>query len=111
VTNRIQGYAVPEVAVLFRSHQAHLFTVDRERTEMEMLYWNLGSATLHRARRVEISQWVDQGPTIVIPANSVELENVIVRGQFRLSDEQLVRIVDDSGFEPQVANLTPAPGT
>lgn len=103
VTARLPGYAIPEAAVLFRAHRAYMFAVEPERAEMELLYWNLGSAKVYRARQIELPQWVDQGPKIVVPADSVELENAIVRGQFRLSDGQLVRIVDSPTITPTVA--------
>ncbi len=106
VTVRVPGYSIPEAAVLFRAHRAYLFSVEQERAEMELLYWNLGSAKVYRARQIELPQWVEQGPRIVVPAEAVELENAIVRGQFRLSDGQLVRIVDSPSITPTVAATT-----
>lgn len=108
VTARVLGYSIPETAVLFRAHRAYMFSVEPERAEMELLYWNLGSAKVYRARQIELPQWVDQGPKIVVPANSVELENAIVRGQFRLSDGQLVRVVDSPSIAPTVAASSPS---
>ncbi|TWU20896.1 efflux RND transporter periplasmic adaptor subunit [Bythopirellula polymerisocia] len=106
VTNRVRGYSIPEVAVLFRAHRAYLFSVEQERADMEVLYWNLGSAKVYRARQIELPQWVDQGPRIVVPAESVDLENAITRGQYRLSDGQLVRVVDSPSVPPAVAVST-----
>ncbi len=94
VNARIPGYKLPESAVLFRQRKAHLFTVTKEPSEMELLYWNLGATDIHRARRINLSQWIDQGAYIVLPAEEATLDSVVVRGQFRLADNQLVRIVN-----------------
>ena len=108
VTARVPGYSIPESAVLFRAHRAYMFSVEPERADMELLYWNLGSAKIYRAQQIELPQWVDQGPNIIVPADSVELNNAIVRGQFRLSDGQLVRIVDSPKSSPAVAASPPS---
>ena len=94
VTTRIQGYQVPEEAVIFRQRKAHLFTVVEIPMEMEMLYWGLGPTTVYRSRRVDLTHWIDQGEHIVLPADMLELDSVVVRGQFRLADGQLVRIMN-----------------
>jgi len=98
VTARVPGYSIPEEAVLFRARQAHLFTVERDRAEMEILFWDVGSAEILRAKRVDLTQWVDQGPRIVVPASAVELDSVVVRGHLRLADGQLVRDVNATGI-------------
>ena len=92
VTDRIAGYLIPEQAVIYRGHRAHLFTVERETAEMEILYWDVGPTDLYRARRVDLQQWVDLGAHIVVPAADVELSSVVVRGHFRLADSQAVRV-------------------
>ena len=92
VTNRIAGYQIPQEAVIYRGSKAHLFTVEPEQAEMEMLYWNLGQTQLSRARRVDLQRWADQGPHVIIPANEADLNSVVVRGQLRLADSQVVRI-------------------
>ncbi len=94
VTSRISGYQIPEAAVIFREGKAHLFTVTKEPAEMELLYWNLGPTSVTRARQIPLAQWVDQGATIVLPADTVQLDSVVVRGHFRLANSQLVRVVN-----------------
>lgn len=94
VIKRIPGYQIPESSVIFRQRRAHLFSIDHETVPMELLYWEVGPTELHRARRVDLSEWVDQGPNIVVPADTVDLENVVTRGHLRLADSQLVRVVD-----------------
>jgi len=94
VSDRIPGYAIPEAAVLFRAGDAHVFTLEKERAEMELLYWDIGSAILHRARRIDLQNWVDQGSHVVVPAEEVDLNSVVVRGHYRLADGQLTRIVN-----------------
>ncbi|NOZ41269.1 MAG: efflux RND transporter periplasmic adaptor subunit [Planctomycetes bacterium] len=100
VTARIAGYKIPEAAVIFRQRNAFLFTVDREPTEMEMLYWNIGPTDLYRARRVDLDQWIDQGEFIIVPQTETQLQSVITRGQFRLADQQFVRIVNLAELSP-----------
>ena len=94
VTASILGYKIPEAAVIFRQRNAFLFTVDREPSEIEMLYWKLGQTNLYRARHVDLKQWIDQGEFIIMPHTETQLQSVITRGQFRLADQQVVRIVN-----------------
>ncbi|NOY42045.1 MAG: efflux RND transporter periplasmic adaptor subunit [Planctomycetes bacterium] len=94
VTARIPGYKLPESSVIFRQRKAHLYTVAKEPAEMEMLYWDLGATDVYRARRIDLVQWIDQGAYIVLPAEDATLDSIVVRGQFRLADNQLVRIVN-----------------
>ncbi len=109
VTARLPGYKIPQASVIFRQRHAFLFTVDREPSEMEMLYWNLGESDLHRARRVELNQWIDQGEFVIVPQKETQLQTVVTRGQFRLADQQIVRIVNLAELSPGVT--TQMPGT
>ncbi|MEN0110374.1 MAG: hypothetical protein AAF805_06585, partial [Planctomycetota bacterium] len=94
VTDRIYAYSAPETAVLFRSGQTYAFTIDRESAPLEVMYWDVGETPLDRARRVELTRWIDQGDRILIPADGGELSGLVVRGQQRLRDGQLVRVVN-----------------
>lgn len=101
VVDRVEGYEIPAVAIIYRQDQAHLFTVVKEAVDLEMLYWSLGKADVFRAQKVELSNWVDQGEYVIVPALSkdeeLHLDKVIVRGQHRLAAGQLVRITE--GFD------------
>jgi len=101
VTALLPGYRVPESAVIFRGRKTYLFSVTKESTDMEMLYWDLGPADLYRARHIDLRQWVDQGEYIVVPAEETQLSSVIVRGHSRLADNQLVRIVNLEALSPR----------
>ncbi len=103
VTAKIPGYQVPESAVIFRQRKAFMFTVESEPTEMEMLYWELGPANLYRARRIDLQQWIDQGEFVIVPAAEAQLESVITRGQFRLADQQVVRVMNLEELSPGLA--------
>jgi len=94
VTAHISGYKLPESSVIFRQRKAHIFTVSKEPSEMEMLYWNVGPTDIYRAQRVDLTQWIDQGAHVVLPAADVTLDSIVVRGHFRLANQQLVRVVD-----------------
>lgn len=94
VTARIPGYLIPEESVVYRQQRAHLFTVDRETADMEVLYWNVGQSDLYRARQVNLQKWIDQGSHVVVPAGDVELNSVVVRGHLRLADSQAVRVMN-----------------
>lgn len=110
VTDRLPAYKIPESAVLFRDRRAHVFTIDAETIPMQMMFWDVGTTQVAKARRVELQRWIDQGDDIIVPADAVELSSVVIRGQQRLSDAQWVRIVDDDGA-PTVArgDALPAP--
>lgn len=91
VVDRVAGYRAPEAAVIYRSNDAYLFTTEAEVKALEMMYWEVGETTIYRARRIELSSWVDQVGSVIVPAEAAALDNVIVRGQHRLADGQLVR--------------------
>lgn len=100
VTAHLYGYRIPESAVLFRQRSAHIFSVLKEPTQMEMLYWQLGDTYAYRAKRVPLTRWVDQGSYVFVPAEEANISSVVVRGQFRLADQQLVRIVNLDDYSP-----------
>jgi RND family efflux transporter MFP subunit len=100
VVARQPGYAIPASAVIYRAHKAYLFTVDRQPVEMELLYWNVGPADLFHARQVNLDRWIDQGETVVVPADEADLRSVVVRGHLRLGDGQLVRVVNFDKISP-----------
>ncbi len=94
VLARTAGYEIPEAAIIVRKNQAYLFSVEKEPADMEVLYWNLGKTSVHRAKRIELDTWIEQGPNIIIPASEANIESVVVRGQHRLADSQLVRVIN-----------------
>ncbi len=71
-----------------------------------MMYWNVGPTDLYRARRIELTTWMQQGEKVIIPAESANSENRasgigqnqlhwgVVRGEHRLADSQFVRIMN-----------------
>lgn len=97
VTDQILGYCIPETAVLFREGKVYLFTTDERPAAVQTLFWKIASGSVIRARRVDVGQWIDQGPSIIVPAGAVELQSVVLRGQQRLADGQLVRVVGEDG--------------
>ncbi len=97
VVDRVQGYELPESAVLFRGRNTFLFDLQTEPTPAQAMFWQVGELPAQRARKVELAKWIDQGDTILAPASSsLELGPVVIRGQQRLADGQLVRVVDGS---------------
>lgn len=106
ITASIPGYKIPELAVIFRQRQAFMFTVDSEPAQMELLYWKVGPTSIHRARRVELEQWIDQGEYVIIPESEAQLTSVITRGQFRLADHQVVRVMNLEELSPGMAGPT-----
>lgn len=93
VTDRIRGYELPEAAVLFRQGSTYTFVVDDEPTDLAVMFWGVGQTTVQRARRVNLTRWIDQGETVLIPEDAAELPRVVTRGQQRLRDGQLVRLI------------------
>jgi len=100
VTARMSGYLIPETAILFRQRTAHLFSVTEAPAQMEILYWEFGHTHIYRAKQVSLARWVDQGEFVFVPAEEVQLSSVVVRGQFRLADNQLLRVVNLHDFSP-----------
>ncbi|MEM8944079.1 MAG: efflux RND transporter periplasmic adaptor subunit [Planctomycetota bacterium] len=103
VTTVFPGYKIPEKAVIFRQGDAYLFTVDQESAQMEMMYWNVGPSTLFRSRRIDLTKWIDQGEHVILPADAAQLQSVITRGQFRLADQQAVRVMNLEELSPGLA--------
>ena len=94
VTSRILAYEIPEPAVLFRSNRTYLFSVDSEPTDVQVMFWDVGKSSTQRAKRHNLATWIDQGETILLPVTSIELEAIVTRGQQRLRDGQLVRVLE-----------------
>ncbi|QDU90157.1 Multidrug resistance protein MdtE precursor [Pirellulimonas nuda] len=103
VTDEVLGYRVPESAVIFRGRDAHLFTLRDTSLPVRVMFWDIAETEAPRAQRVELKQWVDLGNEVVIPSTAASLERVVVRGQQRLSDGELVRVVNDPGEPPAPA--------
>jgi multidrug efflux system membrane fusion protein len=93
VVDRIEGYRLPAESVIYRQNAAHAFTIASESGPMEMMLWELGPATFYRARRASLPRWIDQGDYVLAPRDDVALDWIVVRGQHRLADGQLVRPV------------------
>lgn len=105
VTDRIRAFAVPEQAVLFRADQTYLYTIDRERAPMPLMFWQVGETDLLRARRVELPDWIDQGEIVLIPERGLDLATVVTRGQERLRDGQIVRLADGPPEDASVSRV------
>ncbi len=113
-TSRVRGYRLSEDNLVFRHNRAHVFTVEEEPSDVRALYWKVGQFSQFRARRVAIRRFIEQRPLpseaglpgddalpsrgsppdLIIPAEESSLQRVVVRGQHRLSDGQLVRVVN-----------------
>ena len=106
VTDRVLAYSAPESAVLFRAGKTYAFSVEPEPTDMKVMFWDIEPTTVLRSRRVELSEWIDLGERILIPAGSVELEAIVTRGQQRLRDGQLVRVIGRDEVPRAQAQLT-----
>lgn len=109
VTDRVLAYSAPEAAVLFRQGQTYLYTVDNEPSETPVMFWEVGETQVQRARRVDLRRWIDQGETILLPVDAVDLAAVVVRGQERLRDGQLVRLVEGDRGGAEISRASNAP--
>ena len=99
VIDTFSAYRVPETAVMFRGREAFVFAVDDKTVPLEVMFWDAGDTLVHQVRRVEISRWIEQGADVIVPAEDLELSHIVVRGQQRLADGQLVRLVDPQQTE------------
>lgn len=106
VTRRLLAYRVPDSAVMFRDRSAYLFTIQTETAPVEAVFWQVGQAPLYAANRVDLKQWVDEGDSIVIPAEDLQIGPVVIRGQQRLTNQQHVRVVNPSEPNAQQADST-----
>lgn len=106
VTDRVFAYALPEAAVLFREGKTYAFALEPERADLKVMFWDLGPTEVWRSRRLELTRWVDQGETVLLPAEGAEPRTVVTRGHQRLRDGQLVRVVGQGPpAEERVADL------
>lgn len=105
VTDRLYAYELPEAAVLFRQGQTYTFAVEEQPVDLEVMFWDVGDTPVQRARRLDLTRWVDQGETVLVPAEGVDLPSVVTRGQERLRDGQLVRVVDGGAEETTQASV------
>lgn len=103
VTDRINAYALPEAAVLFRSGFTYAFTIENRSTELPVMFWDVGETEIQLARRINLTKWIDQGEEVLIPADSIEITSIITRGQERLRDGQLVRTTEPKTEGTQVS--------
>ncbi len=101
VVDRISAYRLPESAVLFRDDDTYVFGLDEADEPLQVMFWQVDKIPLETARRIPLSEWIDQGDELLVPSTSVELDRVVVRGQQRLSDGQHVRVAGDTPSPPQ----------
>ena len=104
VTDRLLAYSIPENAVIFRDGKAFVYSLRAESASNQVMFWEIGPTTLQRATRVELEQWSDQGDVIIVPAASVDLGPIVMRGQQRLASGQLVRVTNPADLSD--SNMT-----
>jgi len=91
ITRKEPGYRVPESAVIYRGGSAFMYLVEPEEESVRALFFDVGDMPIYRARRLNLDRWVEQRGEVLIPSSSDNPLNIIVRGQHRLIDGQLVR--------------------
>ena len=107
VTDRIEAYKIPETAVIFRGREAYVFTVENETRPLKAMFWDAGMADVQKAHRVLLSRWVDQGSHILVPADECTFDQIVVRGQQRIANGQLVRVIEQESGNRQQAPANP----
>lgn len=114
VTDVVRGYRVPESAVVFRGDHAHLFSTKERDEPLQVMFWQVAQSRVPEAVQIDLERWIDLGMSLVVPQDVVELSNVVVRGQQRVSDGQLVRTValepadDEESSDPRRPAEQPA---
>jgi len=113
VTDRMRGYRIPATSLLFRHNKATIFIVEEEPVEVEAMFWKVGQGAVRRARRLSLERFIEQGPDCIVPADGEQIHTVVVRGQHRLVDGQLVQIVpmdepEQENYERSLHMQTPA---
>ena len=82
---------MPVTSAVFRDDETFLFVVDEQ----------------GKARRLDLEEWIEQGPNLIIPELPPDRRTVVRRGQHRLVDGRQVAIVSVSDDGP--AEMTPSP--
>jgi len=92
VVAEVQGFRVPMTSAVFRDEETFLFTVDE----------------LHKAHRLNLTDWIEQGPDMILRELPPTQRRVVVRGQHRLVEGRTVRLVPaDGGTSIEMARGTP----
>jgi len=93
VIDRVQGYRIPTTCAVFREQGGYLFSVEKEGRAVHQV------GESGTARRVELTDWIEQGNDLILSDLPPERRAVVKRGQHRLVDGREVRLVrpDDGG--------------
>lgn len=78
VVETVQGYRIPEAAVVFRENETFLFSVD----------------SFGVAHEFAFTDWIEEGPDLILSELPPEHRRIVVRGQHRLVDGREVEEVD-----------------
>jgi multidrug efflux pump subunit AcrA (membrane-fusion protein) len=81
VVQTVQGFRIPETAVVFREGRAFLFSVDSSGV----------------ARQFVLEDWIEEGSDLILAELPPEHRRIVVRGQHRLVDGRAVEEVDLAG--------------
>lgn len=113
VVGRVHGFRLPIASAQFRDGKTYLFSVKPVRGDVQFLGASVGMGPKHQARRFELSRYIEQGAELIIPAEALPEEHrlAIVRGQHRVVDGRLVRIVDVPADAPPEADTPAQPRT
>jgi RND family efflux transporter MFP subunit len=101
VADRLPAYRIPETAVMFRDRDAYLFALRTCHVPLEVMFWEAATTDAVEVHRVDLERWIDQGPYVLVPADEYEFDQIVVRGQQRLTDGQLVRVSQTGGRRPE----------
>jgi RND family efflux transporter MFP subunit len=100
VVDRVRGYQIPEAAVLFRGDEAYVFAVGQREVPLSVMFWDAADSLVHEVHRVKLERWIEQGDLIFVPEQEYAFEQIVVRGQQRLADGQVVRVVAPNSKAP-----------
>ncbi len=93
VLDELTAFRLPVHSVLFRGKAPYLYAVTEERSDLNMLFWNLGPDRDFRAVQVPLEGFIEQEGELILPTLDPAHRRVVLRGQHRLVDGRRVRIV------------------
>ncbi|MBN2475928.1 MAG: efflux RND transporter periplasmic adaptor subunit [Pirellulales bacterium] len=102
VLDRVQGFRVPMTCAVFRDDAAYLFTV--ETTGLA----SPDAEELGKARRLDLSRWIEQGRDLILAELPPGRRIVVQRGQHRLVDGRDVRLIRADVEGPAESDAVPA---
>ncbi len=91
VLKEVRGFRVPMISAVFRNDKTFLFSAEKDGKPLTE------NGQLGTAHRLELEDWIEQGPEIILSELPPQHRAIVVRGQHRLLDGQHVKVLQLKG--------------